>query len=76
MKRSIKIALMALVFSVSVALGYTTTARCAYCPDLPCYGTCATPDCVCITQPGEYEGSCYGVNQSNRFKELGWIVGN
>jgi hypothetical protein len=76
MKQSVKITLIGLIFVVSVAAGYVTSARCAYCPDLPCYGTCATPDCVCVTEPGETEGSCYGFSQSSRFKELGWIVGN
>lgn len=72
----IKTTLMIFLFSISVVAGYVTYAQCAYCPDLPCYGNCATLNCVCITQPGEYQGACYGINQSDKFKELGWIVGN
>lgn len=74
MKLVSKIVVASSIFIISIALGYATSARCAYCPSSVCYGTCATPDCVCITAPGEVGGSCWGASYSEKFKSMGWSV--
>ena len=41
-------------------LGAAEPAECVWCPTYKCYGPCGV-DCLCISQPGEIGGRCYGV---------------
>ena len=72
----IRVATVAMLLTIAVAFGYARSAECAYCPNYPCYGTCATPDCVCMTAPGETAGTCWGVGYSTTFKAMGFSVGD
>ncbi len=71
-----KVTALAISFATAVAFGYVNSARCAYCPSYACYGTCATPDCVCATAPGETAGTCWGVSYSANLKEMGFSIGD
>lgn len=54
-----------------VALGLGVLAspgevECGWCPTLTCFSSSACGQgCVCISQPGEVAGRCYGVGFSS-----------
>lgn len=47
-------------------------AECVYCPSYTCYGPCLQ-GCLCITQPGETGGKCYGVQLAERLLAAGAV---
>ena len=78
MSRKIK-AVMAIgqLFAVGMiafgAILYANSGECAMCPTFECYGGCFTPDCVCMSLPGEASGRCYGAGAANDMEQMGWI---
>jgi hypothetical protein len=55
------------------AFMWSGRGECASCPTFECYGKCFTPDCVCMSKPGEASGQCYGVSLANDMEQMGWV---
>lgn len=54
------------------AILYADSGQCAMCPTFECYGKCFTPDCVCMSLPGEASGQCYGSSLASDMEQMGW----
>jgi len=48
-------------------------AECVWCSSTVCYGPCGPP-CVCLTPPGELQGTCYGAQAVPGLVGRGWRV--
>ena len=55
------------------AMLYAQEGECAMCPTFECYGKCFTPDCVCMSLPGDVSGQCYGATVANDMEQMGWV---
>jgi hypothetical protein len=63
--------IIAFALLVSTALfASATPAECTWCPSYTCYSPCYS-GCVCISQPGQVGGKCYGVQHAERLKAAG-----
>lgn len=64
-----KIALV-LVLATAALIGSAKPCEGGYCPSYRCYAPCGS-GCVCISQPGQSGGNCYGVQHAERLLSAG-----
>jgi hypothetical protein len=65
--------IITLAFIITYFAITLTPAHCVWCPTYTCFGPCS-PNCVCISPPGQPGGNCYGVERAPFYTARGWKI--
>jgi hypothetical protein len=64
--KAIMVTLIAALTAVGLLIVHSKRGECSWCPSFSCYdSTICGSGCLCISQPGEVMGHCYGVKRGN-----------